>query len=132
VDFHSQLSLRVLWRRRSSSNLRFLPRLSIAQLASFKADFYMVKRFPYSCILSFGWFPGVWIRYCYCSCLERGPTLRTKHNCTVLIENSEYAFGDYNVKQWRTEGGGFGVQALLRNSVGPPKSCQTQPDCENC
>jgi len=35
--------------------------------------------------------------------------------------------------QWRTEGG-LGVQPPLppRNSEGPPKSCQTQPDCEKC
>jgi len=31
--------------------------------------------------------------------------------------------------QWRTEGGGSNP---LRNSEGPPKSCQKQPDCENC
>ena len=30
--------------------------------------------------------------------------------------------------QWRTEGG----FKPPRNSEGPPKSCQTQPDCENC
>ena len=36
------------------------------------------------------------------------------------------------LKQWRTEGG-FGVfNPPPRNSEGPPKSCQTQPDCENC
>ena len=29
--------------------------------------------------------------------------------------------------QWRTEGG-FGVFKPPRNSEGPPKSCQTQPD----
>jgi len=36
--------------------------------------------------------------------------------------------------QWHTEGGGvWGVQTPPpRNSEGPPKSCQTQPDCENC
>ena len=34
-------------------------------------------------------------------------------------------------RQWRTEGGGWGVQPP-QNSEGPPKSCQTQPDCENC
>ena len=30
--------------------------------------------------------------------------------------------------------GGLGVQTLPlpRNSEGPPKSCRTQPDCENC
>jgi len=29
--------------------------------------------------------------------------------------------------------GGVGVQTHpLRNSEGPPKSCQTQPDCEIC
>jgi len=37
----------------------------------------------------------------------------------------------YTVKQWRTEGG-FGVFNPPRNSESPPKSCQTQPDCENC
>ena len=31
--------------------------------------------------------------------------------------------------KWRTEGG---VRPPLRNSEGLPKSCQTQPDCENC
>ena len=34
--------------------------------------------------------------------------------------------------QWRTEGVGWGVQHPYPNSGGPPKSCQTQPDCENC
>ena len=36
--------------------------------------------------------------------------------------------------QWRTEGGGtWSFQTPPpRNSEGPPKSCQTQPDCENC
>ena len=29
-------------------------------------------------------------------------------------------------------GGRFGVFKPPRNSEGPPKSCQTQPDCENC
>ena len=30
-------------------------------------------------------------------------------------------------------GGGLGCSNLpTRNSEGPPKSCQTQPDCENC
>ena len=35
--------------------------------------------------------------------------------------------------QWRTEGGG-GLRGsnAPRNAEGPPKSCQTQPDCENC
>ena len=28
--------------------------------------------------------------------------------------------------------GGWGVQPPPRNSEGPPKSCHTQPDCENC
>ena len=36
------------------------------------------------------------------------------------------------VIQWRTEGG-WGVQPPPpRNSDGPSKSFQTQPDCENC
>ena len=36
-------------------------------------------------------------------------------------------------EQWRTEGCGLGgSNPPLRNSEGPPKSCQTQPDCENC
>ena len=29
-------------------------------------------------------------------------------------------------------GGGFGVFEPPRNYEGPPKSCQTEPDCENC
>jgi len=34
---------------------------------------------------------------------------------------------------WRTEEGFRGVQPPPPpNSEGPPKSCQTQPDCENC
>jgi hypothetical protein len=38
--------------------------------------------------------------------------------------------------QWHTEGGGGGCirgfkHPPSRNSEGPPKSCQTQPDCEN-
>ena len=30
--------------------------------------------------------------------------------------------------QWRTEGGGLGVQTPPRKYEDPPKSCQTQPD----
>jgi len=45
-----------------------------------------------------------------------------------------------NAMQWRTEGrfGGGGSSPhptptpTPRNFKGPPKSCQTQPDCENC
>jgi len=37
---------------------------------------------------------------------------------------------DLRGDQWRTEGGwGFNPPG---NSEGPSKSCQTQPDCENC
>ena len=37
-------------------------------------------------------------------------------------------------KQWHTKGrvGLGGLNPPPRNSEGPPKSCQTQPDCENC
>jgi len=35
------------------------------------------------------------------------------------------------LNQWRTEGV-WVVQTPPRNSEGSPKSCQTQPDCENC
>ena len=35
--------------------------------------------------------------------------------------------------QWRTEGGfGGSTPPSPLNSEGPPKSCQIQPDCENC
>ena len=37
----------------------------------------------------------------------------------------------FEVMQWRAEGG-FGGFNPPRNSEGPPKSCQTQTDCENC
>ena len=33
---------------------------------------------------------------------------------------------------YRGGGGVWGVQPPPRNSEDPPKSCQTQPDCENC
>jgi len=37
------------------------------------------------------------------------------------------------LRQWRTEWGlGCSTPPPPRNSEGPPKSCQTQPDCENC
>ena len=41
----------------------------------------------------------------------------------------------YSVGQWRTEGAGLGGSTQpppQGNSEGPPKSCQTEPDCENC
>ena len=35
--------------------------------------------------------------------------------------------------QWHTEWGGLGCSNTPPwNSKGPPKSCRTQPDCENC
>jgi len=36
-------------------------------------------------------------------------------------------------EQWRTEGGleGGSTPPLPLNSEGPPKSCQSQPHCEN-
>ena len=43
----------------------------------------------------------------------------------------EEAFGSVSHSQWRTEGG-LGCSTPPRNSEGPPKSCQTQPDSENC
>jgi len=40
----------------------------------------------------------------------------------------------YAPRQWRIGGWGVwgGSTAPPRNSEGPSKSCQTQPDCENC
>ena len=41
--------------------------------------------------------------------------------------------GKCRLIQWRTkEDGVWSVQTPPRNSEGPPISCQTQPDCENC
>jgi len=37
-----------------------------------------------------------------------------------------------NSVAYRGGGLGGGVQPPPPNSEGPPKSCQTQPDCENC
>ena len=44
---------------------------------------------------------------------------------------------NYNIqgspgRQWCTEGGGVQTPPGPQNSEGPPKSCQTQPECENC
>jgi len=36
------------------------------------------------------------------------------------------------LSHWRTEGGLEVFKPPPRNYEGPPKSCQTQPDCENC
>ena len=59
-------------------------------------------------------------------------------NWTVVPGNEEVkvfilgivtiSLGDW---QWRTEVGGLGCSNPPRNSEGLPKSCQTQPDCEN-
>ena len=38
---------------------------------------------------------------------------------------------EFNLWQCRTEGE-LGGSNPPRNSEGPPKSCQTQPECENC
>ena len=47
----------------------------------------------------------------------------------LLRQNIPNCSALYSI-QWRTEGGVF--KPLLRNFEGPPKSCQNQPDCENC
>jgi len=38
---------------------------------------------------------------------------------------------DHSENQWLTEGGSLGCSTPPRNSEGPPKLWQTQPDCEN-
>ena len=50
----------------------------------------------------------------------------------ISILDGELTFGNALVRssQWRTEGGGSNPSP--RNSEGSRKSCQTQPDCENC
>ena len=58
------------------------------------------------------------------------PKLSTGHDPEPVLPISI----QYNIctqYQWRTEGGVW-VFKPPRNSEGPPKSCQTQPDCENC
>ena len=61
----------------------------------------------------------------------------------IIVYDNKRAKGEYegdddddddDDDQWRTEGGfrGFNPPPHPRNSEGPPKSCQTQPDCENC
>jgi len=44
------------------------------------------------------------------------------------LQQSSY----YSYHQWRNKGGCFRGFKSPWNSEGPPKSCQTQPDCENC
>ena len=46
---------------------------------------------------------------------------RPVHLCTYRCDDT----------QWCTEGR-LGCSTPPRNSEGPLKSCQTQPDCENC
>ena len=67
---------------------------------------------------------------------------RQEHNVTVislLIKRAAYILAEQHgqiqcTMQWCTGEGGFGVfkPPPSRNSNGPPKSCQTQPYCENC
>ena len=47
--------------------------------------------------------------------------------CHTTHERLEY-------NKWRSEGRGVQLPPpqKKKNSEGPPKSCQTQPDCENC
>ena len=53
--------------------------------------------------------------------------------CPVHLVPLDYFTSIMSGEQWRTERGEFGVfNPPPRNSDGPPKSCQTQPDCENC
>jgi len=50
----------------------------------------------------------------------------------IRILDGELTFGNALVRrsQWRTEGGG--VQTPPPKISKTPKSCQIQPDCENC
>ena len=95
---------------------------------------------------------------CWCSCdrqhfCSRGTGLNSKPNlrlaASLAVPRPPSAFQDnefngryfishiFTSHQWRTEvglgegGWVWGVQTP-RNSEGPSKSCQTQPDCENC
>jgi len=55
-----------------------------------------------------------------------------KGSIKIYIKTVPTCFGVITIirEQWPT---GDGVQTPLpQNSEGPPKSCQTQPDCENC
>jgi len=58
-------------------------------------------------------------------------------NCFYVMNQTEYLKPHYllmiwtdSTEQWRTEGGCSNPPSH-RISEGPPKSCQTQPDCEN-
>jgi len=62
---------------------------------------------------------GVWFS---CVCAVEGFRKMSEAKSTCIIWH-----------QWRTEGGLGGFKPPPpRNSEGPTKSCQTQPDCENC
>ena len=50
-------------------------------------------------------------------------------SCRCFLRLYTPCYVNSNKKQWRTKGGS---KPLPRNSKGPPKLCQTQPDCENC
>jgi len=55
-------------------------------------------------------------------------TLNSEH---VRTQNFLFEGVGGSRSQWRTEGS-LGFNPPPRNSEGHPKSCQTQPDCENC
>ena len=67
-------------------------------------------------------------------CLSAGARHLDGRSCyqSVFFYGGKKTCGHFCAcEQWRTEGG-WGVQPSPRNSEGPPKSCQTQPDCEHC
>ena len=80
---------------------------------------------------------GGWCRRCqllqlYISFISHGVLNKIRSDCEVTASSD--LSNSSPPHQWRTQGGVSGVQTppSPRNSEGPPKSCQTQRDCEKC
>ena len=67
-----------------------------------------------------------------CDTQSHSLTFGVLQHCNSQVSSSIMLPDDH----WHTEGGGGGWRGSNppppRNSEGRPKSCQTQPDCENC
>jgi len=106
-------------------NSWFLPSLLVSVLSSMPHHMAICPQNFYD-IYVFTWMHWLYIWPCTCNTkLCTAPKMKcTFFACRKLLIKT--------ARQWRTDGGLGSSNPPPRNSEGPPKSCQTQPNCENC
>ena len=97
------------------------------QACRFIPSIFKCSKFPY-CINVWNEIQGVFWNVHLSLGMWVVETLRFYPN-TLLHSFLSVIFTWMSVAYW---GGWFGVFKPPQNSEGPPKSCQTHPDCENC